>query len=305
MRTIIYLVIALIVAGVIVLMNSLYVVSEREQAVVLRFGEPVGVVNAIVDPQNPRPSEAGLHFRMPFVTTVTMFDKRNLEFDTAPAEILASDQERIVVDAFLRYRVVNPLRVFQTVRDERGLRQRLQAIMDDSVRGVVASLPSNEIISGQRADLMERIRVAVETQARNQDLGIEVIDARIKRADLPQQIANQVFERMRAERQQEAAQIRAEGEQRSREVRADADRQVEVILANARADSERIRGEGDGERNRIFAAAYGQDPEFADFYRTMIAYETAMRSGTPIIVPADSEFFRYFRSERGSAQSPR
>ena len=305
MRTIIYLIIALVVVGVIVLMNSLYVVTERQQAVVLRFGEPVGVVNAIVDPDNPRPSEAGLHFRTPFVTTVTMFDKRNLEFDTAPAEILASDQERIVVDAFLRYRVVNPLRVFQTVRDERGLRQRLQAIMDDSVRGVVASLPSSEVISGQRAELMERIRVAVETQALNQDLGIEVIDARIKRADLPQQIANQVFERMRAERQQEAAQIRAEGEQRSREVRADADRQVEVILANARADSERIRGEGDGERNRIFAAAYGQDPEFADFYRTMIAYETAMRAGTPIIVPADSEFFRYFRSERGSAPTPR
>ncbi|KAA5804624.1 protease modulator HflC [Alkalicaulis satelles] len=300
MRTVIYALIGVVILGVIVLMNSIYIVSERQQALVLRFGEPMAVVNAIVDPDEPRPSEAGLHFRTPFITTVTFFDKRNLEFDTPPSEILASDQERIVVDAFLRYRVVNPLRVFQTVRDETGLRQRLRSIMDDSVRGVIASLPSSEIISGQRADLMERIRVAVETQARNQDLGIEIIDARIKRADLPQQIANQVFERMRAERQQEAAQIRAEGEQRSREIRADADRQVEVILANARAESERIRGEGDGERNRIFAAAFNQDPDFFDFYRSMIAYETALRDGTPIIVPADSEFFRYFRSERGS-----
>jgi len=283
----------IVIAGAFLILSAAYTVNEREQALVLRFGEPIAVINEAGDEQ------PGLHFRVPFIDDLVYFDKRNVEFDMAPAEILAADQERLVVDSFLRYRVVNPLRVYQTVRDERGLRQRLQAIMDDSVRGVIASLPSSAVISGQRAELMERIKVAVDTQAVNQDLGIEVIDVRILRADLPQQIAERVFERMRAERQQEAAQIRAEGEERAREIRAGADRQVEVLLANARAESERIRGEGDGERNRIYASAYNQDGEFFSFYRSMIAYETALRDGTPIVIPPDSEFFRYFRNEQG------
>lgn len=294
MRALTLIVAILAGLGVLVALTSTYTVSEREQVLVLRFGEAVAVVNEVGD------DDPGLHFKLPIVDEVSRFDKRNQEFDMRPAEILASDQERLVVDAFLRFRITNPLRVYQTVRDERGLRERLRPIMDDALRGVIASIPSNEVISGQRASLMERIELAVSAQVANQDLGVEVIDVRILRADLPQQIANSVFERMRSERQQEAQLIRSEGEERARRTRAEAQREVTVIIANAQAEAERIRGEGDAQRNAIYAAAYGQDPEFFAFYRSMIAYETTLRDGTPIIMPPDSEFFEYFRYRTGN-----
>ncbi|GGB85743.1 MULTISPECIES: protease modulator HflC [Glycocaulis] len=280
--------------AVIVGLSATYTVSERESALVLRLGNPVAVIN------EPGDEEPGLHFKIPFVDDVLHFDKRNVEFNMAPAEILAADQERLVVDAFLRYRIVNPLRVYQTVRDERGLQQRLSAIMDDSLRGVIASIPSSEVISGQRAQVMNRIQLAVEAQVATQDIGIQVIDVRILRADLPQQITDRVFERMRSERQQEAALIRAQGEERARQIRAEADREAVVILANARAEAERIRGEGDGRRTAIFAESYGQDPDFFAFYRSMLAYDLALRDNTPIIISPDSEFFRYFQNQAGA-----
>lgn len=280
--------------AVVVGLSATYTVSERESALVLRLGNPVAVIN------EPGDEEPGLHFKIPFVDDVLHFDKRNVEFNMAPAEILAADQERLVVDAFVRYRIVNPLRVYQTVRDERGLQQRLSAIMDDSLRGVIASIPSAEVISGQRAEVMNRIRLAAEAQVATQDIGIQVIDVRILRADLPQQITTQVFERMRSERQQEAALIRAQGEERARQIRAEADREATVILANARSEAETIRGEGDGQRTAIFAEAYGQDADFFAFYRSMLAYDLALRDNTPIIVSPDSEFFRYFQNQAGA-----
>ena len=273
-------------------LQSVYTVNEREQALILRLGEPVDAINENGD-------EAGLHFKMPFIMNVLKFDRRNVEFDMQPEEIQASDQVRLVVDAFLRYRISNPLRFYQTVRDERGAQLRLRSIMDDSLRGVIASIPSQDVISGQRAELMERVQAAVEAQVATQDLGIEVIDVRILRADLPQQIAEQVFQRMRSEREQEAARIRAEGEQQATEIRADADRQATIIVAEAQAESERIRGEGDARRNAIYAEAYGRDLDFFRFYRSMQAYDEAIQDGTPIVIPPDSEFFEYFRSQTG------
>ncbi|MBO6796743.1 protease modulator HflC [Maricaulis sp.] len=284
----------LVILGVTVFigLQSIYTVNEREQALILRLGEPVESVNENGD-------EAGLHFKVPFIMDVLKFDRRNVEFDMQPEEIQASDQVRLVVDAFLRYRIVDPLRFYQTVRDERGAQLRLRSIMDDSLRGVIASIPSQDVISGQRATLMERVQTQVEAQVATQDLGIEVIDVRILRADLPQQIAERVFQRMRSEREQEAARIRAEGEQDATEIRADADRQATIIQAEARAESERIRGEGDAQRNAIYATAYGRDVEFFEFYRSMQAYELAIQNGTPIVIPPDSEFFEYFGSQTG------
>lgn len=290
MRILVILVGALILAA-IAASTAAYTVSEREQVLVLRLGNAVDVIN------EPGDEDPGLHFKIPFVDQIQVYDKRNLEFDMRPAEILAADQERLVVDAFLRFRIVDPLRVYQTARDERGLRERLRPIMDDSLRGVIASIGSNEVISGQRAALMDRIESAVSAQVANQDLGVEVIDVRILRADLPQQIANQVFQRMRSEREQQAQLLRSEGEERAREIRATAEREATVIRANAQAEADRIRGEGDAERNRIYAAAYGQDPEFTAFYLSMQAYENAVRDGTPIVIPPDSEFFQYFQSQ--------
>lgn len=292
MKSLVALLVLLGLGGVIVA-SSAYSVSETEQVLVLRLGVSQDVIN------EPGDEDPGLHFRMPFIDQIQVFDKRNLELDMRPAEILASDQERLVVDAFLRFRIVDPLRVYQTARDERGVRERLRPIMDDSLRGVIASIESNEVISGQRAELMDRIEAAVRAQVANQDLGVDVIDVRILRADLPEQIANQVFERMRSERQQEAQLIRSQGEEQALEIRASGQREATVIRANAQAESDRIRGEGDAERNRIYAAAYGQDPEFTAFYLSMQAYENAVRAGTPIVVPPDSEFFQYFQSQGG------
>ena len=275
------LALVLIVVAAIAALLATFTVRETEQVLVLRLGEPVGAVNA------PGNEDPGLHFKTPFLDEVVVYDKRNIEFDMAPEEIQAADQERLVVDSFLRYRIVDPLRFYQTVRNEIGARARLRSIMDDSLRGVIASIPSQDVISGQRAELMDRVQSAVEAQVANQNLGIEVIDVRILRADLPQQIADRVFERMRSERQQEAARIRAEGEQAAQEIRADADRQATVIRAEARADAERIRGEGDARRNNIYAEAFGRDEEFFRFYRSMLAYESAFREGTPIVIEAE------------------
>ncbi|MEQ8406294.1 MAG: protease modulator HflC [Oceanicaulis sp.] len=287
---------ALVILGVIAALTATYTINERQQALVLRFGTVTAVVN------EPGDEDPGLHFKAPFVDDVIYFDKRNQEFDMRPAEILAADQERLVVDAFLRFRITNPLRVYQTVRDERGLRERLRPIMDDALRGVIASIPSNEVISGQRSVLMDRIEQAVAAQVANQDLGVEVVDVRILRADLPQQVAEQVFQRMSSERQQEAQLIRSEGEELAREIRAGAQREATVIRANAQAEADRIRGEGDAQRNRIYAQAYSQDTEFFEFYRSMIAYENAMRDGTPIVLPPDNEFFEYFGSQYGARE---
>lgn len=293
MRALLVIFAVLIGLGAVVGATATYTVAETEQALVLRFGTAVDAIN------EPGDNDPGLHFKLPFVDQVIKYDKRNIEFDLPPEEILDVDQERIVVDAFLRFRITNPLRIYQTVRDERGLRDRLRPIMQDSVRGIVASVSGTEVISGQRAELMDRIEAAVAAQVENQDLGIAVIDVRILRADLPPQITEQVFQRMRSERQQQAQLIRSQGTEAARQIRADAERQATIIVANAQAESERIRGEGDAERSRIYAAAYGQDPEFFAFYRSMIAYETAIRDGTPIVIPPDSEFFQYFRSEQG------
>jgi len=285
--------IIVIVAAVIVVSQSIYTVDERESALLLRLGEPVDAVNEVGD------EDPGLHFRVPFITRVITFDKRNIEFNLDEEEIQAADQERLMVDAFLRYRIRDPLRLYQTVRNEAGAEGRLRSIMDDSLRGVIASIPSQDVISGQRSELMDRVQSAVEAQVRSQDLGIDVIDVRILRADLPDSIANRVFDRMRSERQQMAALIRAEGEEAAREIRADADREVRVIEAEANAEAERIQGEGDAERNRIFAEAYNRDTEFFAFYRSMLAYREAVRDGTPVVIPPDSEFFEYFGRERG------
>jgi modulator of FtsH protease HflC len=294
MRILTILAVLLIGAAAVGVATATYTVSETQSALVLRFGDPVRVINEVGD------EDPGLQFKLPW-EEVLHFDKRNVEFDMTPRQIQAGDQERLEVDAFLRYRVIDPLRFFQTVRTESGAQLRLATITEDALRAVVGSIPSQEVISGQRAELMDRVEAAVASAVLRADLGIEVIDVRILRADLPDDVEERVFQRMRSEREQQASLIRAEGEEQAREIRAGADREATVILANARAEADRIRGDGDAQRNRIYAAAYGQDPEFFAFYRSMIAYETALRDGTPIVVPPDSEFFEYFRFRGGSS----
>ena len=271
---------------------AFFVVHQNEQAIVLEFGKPVKI---ITDP--------GLYWKLPVVQTVDYFDKRILDLDTAPQEVTAADQKRLVVDAFARYRIVDPLLFYQTVRDERQVRSRLGPIIESSLRRVLGGSPFIDLVRDKREALMKRIAQTVNDEGK--EFGLEVVDVRIKRADLPEQNSKNIFDRMRAERQREAAEFRAEGAGAANRIRASADREVTVIKADATRDGERLRGEGDGERNRIFADAFNRDQDFFAFYRSMQAYEAGFKAGdTRMLLSPDSEFFKYFGSPGGAAIKP-
>jgi membrane protease subunit HflC len=278
----------IILGGGFVGLNALYTVDEREQAVVFRFGQSIDIVNEAGD-ENP-----GLHFKLPFVDEVIRFDKRNMAFNMRSAELLAADQERLIVDAFLRYRIVDPRAYYTTVTDTVGAERALSPIMQNALRNVVASLPSDEVVSGQRAALMVQVQEAVEIEVESRALGMEVIDVRIRRADLPNQVEADVFNRMIAQRREEANGIRAEGAEEARLITAETDRQTRVIRAEAEGEARRIEGEGNAQQIAIHAAAFGRDVEFYAFYRSLEAYKSAIAAGTPIVIPPDSEFFEYF-----------
>ena len=288
-----YAVLGVIAAVVlIVLSQTFFIVDQRRQAVIVRLGEPVRIINA---PGDPGP---GLKMKVPFVETVIQFDKRNLAIETAQEEITAADQQRLVVDAFVRYRISNPLQYYRTLRDEQTASDRIERLVNSSLRQVLGTSTYNDIISGRRGALMAQTKADVAARARSSRLGIEIIDVRIKRADYPAQIQESVYRRMQTSRQQEAARIRAQGEQEKREIIAGADKEVAITLATAREQAETTRGEGDAVRTRLFAQAFGKDPAFAGFYRSMQAYEASLGQGdTTMVLSPNSAFFKYF--ERG------
>lgn len=270
---------------------SLFIVHQNEQVLVLEFGKPTRVI------QQP-----GLHWKIPFVETVDYFDKRILDMDSQPQEVTASDQKRLVVDAFTRYRIVDPLKFYQTVRDERMVRSRLGPIVESSIRRILGASTFQELVRDKREDLMKRIAKLVNDEGK--EFGLEVVDVRIKRADLPEQNSKSVYDRMRAERQREAAEFRAQGAAEANRIKATADREATVINAEATRKGEVLRGEGDAERNKVFAEAFGRDPDFFGFYRSMQAYEAGMKAGdTRMLLSPDSEFFRYFNSPGGKTST--
>jgi len=276
-------------AILVVLGNTFFIVDQREAAIVVRFGEPVRVIHALGK------GGAGLNAKTPFLENVVKFDRRNLGMEADQEEVIAADQERLVVDAFLRYRISDPLQFYRTLRDDRTAGARLEPLVNSALRQVLGTTTSSNIISGQRAELMAQTRADVARRAKAARFGIEVIDLRIKRADLPAANQAAVYRRMQTARQQEAAQIRAVGEQQKREIIAGADKEVAITLATATEEAETTRGQGDAQRTRVFAQAYGRDPAFARFYRSMQAYDTALGQGDSTLVLApDSAFFRYF-----------
>jgi membrane protease subunit HflC len=286
-RQIVWAVLA--VGLLIVLFQTFYVVDQRRQAVVVSLGNPVRVINTF---DNPGP---GLKVKVPFVEQVVTFDKRNLSLESDQEEIIAADQERLVVDAFVRYRISNPLQYYRTLRDERIASDRIERLVNSSLRQVLGSATSNDIISGRRGALMAQARADVDRRAKASRFGIDIIDLRIKRADLPAANRPNVYRRMQTSRQQEAARLRAVGEQQKREIIAGADKEVAITLATARQEAETVRGEGDALRTRIFANSFGKDPSFAAFYRSMQAYEASLAQGdTTMVLSPDSAFFRYF-----------
>ena len=283
----------LVAIAVAVGYTALFYVHQTEQALVLRFGEPIR--DPIVEP--------GLRYKVPFVDTVVYIDKRILDLDNPVQEVIASDQKRLVVDAFARYRITNPLRFYQTVGSIEGAQSRLMTILNSSLRRVLGKSTFIQAVRDERANLMNRIRDQVNREA--QQFGIDVVDVRIRRADLPDANSQAIYQRMQTERQQEAAEFRARGAEQAQRTRARSDRDVTVLLAEANSKSEQVRGEGDGERNRIFADAFGRDPDFFSFYRTMQAYEAGLKAGeTRMLLSPDSDFFRYFNDAAGRNNAP-
>jgi membrane protease subunit HflC len=268
---------------------SAFIVHQNEQALVLRFGEPKRVVNT-----------PGLNWKVPLVDSVEIYDKRILDLDSQPQEVTASDQKRLVVDSFARYRIVDPLKFYQTLRYEEGVRSRLGPIIDSAMRRVLGGATFQDVVRDKREYLMNRI--AEQVNREGNDFGLEVVDVRIKRADLPEQNSKSVFDRMRAERQREAAEFRAQGTAEANRIKATADREATVIRAEATRKGEQTRGAGDAERNKIYAEAYTKDQEFFEFYRSMQAYEHGLKSeDTRLLISPDSDFFKYFADPHGKA----
>ena len=280
---------AAIVAIAVLAANTFIIVDQRQQVVIVRVGDPVRTIN-------DKGTEAGLNVKAPFVESVIRFDRRNIALEAAQEEIITSLQERLVVDAFIRYRISDPRQFYNTLRDEQIAADRIERLVNSSLRQVLGSATAREIISGRRTQLMQQAKLDVAKRAKSSSLGIEVIDLRIRRADLPAQNREAVFRRMASSRQQEAARVRAVGEQQKREIIAGADKEVAITLSTARQTAGQVTGEGDAQRTRIFAQSYGRDPSFAAFFRSMQAYEQSFADGqTTMVLSPDSAFFKYFQ----------
>jgi len=261
---------------------SLFTVKEINQAIVLQFGDPKKVI-----------AEPGLQVKIPFIQNVVYLDRRILSLDPAPEEVIASDQKRLIVDAYARFRIVDPLKFYISVGDERVARSRLATIINSRIRSVLGKQSLATLLSEDRTKQMAIIQEGVNAEA--EKFGITIIDVRIKRADLPQANSEAIYKRMQTEREREAKEFRAKGAEMAVTITSTADKEVTVLLANAKKQSEIMKGEGDGRRNKIFAQAFGKDPEFFSFYRAMQAYENALIGGdTSLILSPDSDFFKFF-----------
>ena len=286
-------VVVAIAVVVIVALMSVFTVHQREQALVLRLGQPVRVI-----------SEPGLQFRIPFFEEVVKIDRRVLYAEGSGEEVPTRDQKQLIIDYFARYRITNPLLFFQTVRSEEIMQQRLLPIITSQLRRVVGGVPMAQLLTAQRADMMLEItRVASQETER---FGIELIDVRMKRVDLPTQNSLAVFNRMKKQREAEAGRIRTEGERDARRIRAETDKEAVVAIAEARRQASILRGQGEAEATRLYNEAYGKDPKFFDFFRSLQAMETGMPASTTTYVgPASGDFFRFFGREEGTQRECR
>ena len=268
--------------------NSLFFVEQRVQSLILQFGEPIRVIK-----------EPGLNFKIPLAQNIVKFDKRILLFDNSAEEIIAADKKRLIVDAFVRYKIIDPLKFYQTVRFEAALNNRLGSVVNNSLRAVLGKVPLEAVISDRRELLMQEVSELVSGRATQ--FGISIEEVRIKKADLPSENSEAIYRRMQTERQQEAAQIRAVGNEKARFITAESEKQKTVLLAEAQRDSDILRGEGDAEKNKILGKAFNQDPDFFAFYRAMQAYSKALTEGdTTMVLSPKSDFFEFFGNAEGN-----
>jgi membrane protease subunit HflC len=290
-RVLIALAVVLVAIGIL-MDSSLFIVDQTESALVLQFGQP-----------RREARTPGLYFKRPFVENVMFYDNRVLDFEPAPEEVIVSDQKRLVVDSYARYKIVDPLTFYQTVGTEPGVRGRLSAIVNGSLRRVLGNVTLSDILSVKRASIMTQIRDEVADAAKT--FGIIVVDVRLRRADLPEENSEAIYARMKSERQQQAAQYRGEGAEAAQTVRATAERERTVILAEAQRDAQRVRGDGDAQSIKIYADAFGRDKQFFAFYRSLQAYRAALNGhDTSFVLSPDQSFFRYFNGLSGTISNP-
>jgi membrane protease subunit HflC len=269
-------------AIMILLMGSMFTVDQRQQVLVLQFGEPIRVIDT-----------PGIKFKMPLLQNTVFFDKRIIDLSISEQEVIASDQKRLIINAFAKYQIIDPLKFYTTVGNVYGLSTKLSGILDSSLRQVIGEVTLSELLTENRGDVMKKIQEAVSESS--EIFGIKIVDVRIMRADLPKENSDAIYARMQTEREKEAREIRANGAEEADKIRAEADKQKTIILADAKKNADLARGTGEAEAIKIYASSYGKDPEFADFYRSMNAYKEAFKSDkTKMIISPDSEFFKYF-----------
>ena len=287
MKKKIILLLGILFTIIVLAYNSLFFVEQRVQSLILQFGEPIRVIK-----------EPGLNFKIPLAQNVVKFDKRILLFDNSAEEIIAADKKRLIVDAFVRYKIIDPLKFYQTVRFEAALNNRLGSVVNNSLRAVLGKVPLEAVISDRRELLMQEVSELVSLRATQ--FGISIEEVRIKKADLPSENSEAIYRRMQTERQQEAAQIRAVGNEKARFITAESEKQKTVLLAEAQRDSDILRGQGDAEKNKILGKAFNQDPDFFAFYRAMQAYSKALTEGdTTMVLSPKSDFFEFFGNAEG------
>ena len=266
---------------------TLFSVIEVKNAIILQFGDPKRIITS-----------AGLNFKIPFIQNVVFIDNRILDIDAPAAEVIASDQKRLIVDAYVKFKIVNVLEFYKAFGNENVARSRVSAIVNSRIRGVLGEQPLSAVLSDDRSKLMRQITSLVEAEVNN--YGIEIVDVRIKRADLPEANSQAIYRRMQTEREREAKEFRAQGAEIAQRIRSTADKEVTIIRAQAEKQSNIIRGQGDGIANKVFAEAFGKDPEFFAFYRAMQAYAESLNSSdTSMILSPESEFFKYFADPSG------
>jgi modulator of FtsH protease HflC len=272
--------------ALIAFQSSFFTVDQRQQVLILQFGEPIRVIET-----------PGIKFKMPFIQNAIFFEKRIIDLSLPEQEVIASDQKRLIINAFTKFQITDPLKFYTTVGGSYGLSNKLSGILDSSLRQVIGEVTLNELLTENRGDIMKKIKEAVGSSS--EIFGIKIIDVRIMRADLPKENSDAIFARMQTEREKEAREIRAKGAEEADKIRAEANKQKTIIIAEAKKNSDIVRGNGESESNRIYANSFGRDPEFADFYRSMSAYKTAFSNDkTKMIISPDSDFFKYFNNSK-------
>ncbi len=276
----------LLTALAIVLQSSLFTVDQRQQVLILQFGEPIRVI-----------SSPGIKFKLPFIQNTVFFEKRIIDLSLPEQEVIASDQKRLIINAYTKFQIIDPLKFYTTVGSSFGLSNKLSGILDSSLRQVIGEVNLNELLTENRGDIMKKIKEAVGNSSKI--FGINIIDVRIMRADLPKENSDAIYARMQTEREKEAREIRAKGAEEADKIRAEANKQRTIILAEAKKNADIVRGNGESQANKIYASSLGKDPEFADFYRSMSAYKIALgNNNTKMIISQDNNFFKYFNNSK-------